>query len=187
MKNGMPLQSACKEFEEDLVLYYYGETSKDECSRIGAHITGCVRCRGFLDDLRRLLPQMARSEELPQSFWDNYYRETVAKLAQQDERKHWWRTLIPPMKIWMVPAFGTVAMAVLVIGLLFGKGNLSSFMLRPAEKIPHEILADENQLQFFESMDLLESLGKLEAQDEQPNPKAVNTQSSRQRLQSGIA
>jgi len=133
-----------------------------------------------------LLPQMARTEELPQSFWDNYYRETVAKLAQQDERKHWWRALIPSIKIWMVPAFGTVAMAVLVIGLLFGKGNLSSFTVRPTEKIPHEILADENQLQFFESMDLLESLGKLEAQDEQ-KPEAVNTQSSRVKLQSGIA
>jgi hypothetical protein len=47
-------------------------------------------------------------------------------------------------------------------------------------------LADENQLQFFESMDLLESLGKLEAQDEQ-KPEAVNTQSSRVKLQSGIA
>jgi len=186
MKNAMPLQSACKEFEEDLVLYYYGETSEDERRRIGRHLFGCLRCQGFLGDLQRLLPQMARTEELPQSFWDNYYRETVAKLAQQDERKHWWRALIPSMKIWMVPAFGTVAMAVLVIGLLFGKGNLSSFTVRPTEKIPHEILADENQLQFFESMDLLESLGKLEAQDEQ-KPEAVNTQSSRVKLQSGIA
>jgi hypothetical protein len=60
------------------------------------------------------------------------------------------------------------------------------FTVRPTEKIPHEILADENQLQFFESMDLLESLGKLEAQDEQ-KPEAVNTQSSRVKLQSGIA
>lgn len=186
MKNAMPLQSACKEFEEDLVLYYYGETSEEERRRFGQHLSGCLRCQGFLGDLQRLLPQMARTEELPQSFWDNYYRETVAKLAQQDERKHWWRALIPSMKIWMVPAFGTVAMAVFVIGLLFGKGNLSSFTVRPTEKIPHEILADENQLQFFESMDLLESLGKLEAQDEQ-KPEAVNTQSSRVKLQSGIA
>lgn len=185
MKKAMPLQSACKAFEEDLVLYYYGETSEEERHRVGQHLSGCLRCQGFLGDLQRLLPQMARTEELPQSFWDNYYRETIAKLAQQDERKHWWRSLIP-MKIWMVPAFGTVAMAVVVIGLLFGKGNLSSFTLRPAEKIPHEILADENQLQFFESMDLLESLSKLQSQDEQ-KPEAVNTQSSRMKFQSGTA
>ena len=84
MKNAMPLQSACKEFEEDLVLHYYCETSDEERRRIGEHLCGCLRCQSFVDDLRRLLPQMARSEELPQSFWDNYYRETVAKLAQQD-------------------------------------------------------------------------------------------------------
>jgi hypothetical protein len=186
MNNAMPLQSACKEFEEDLVLYYYGETSDDECRRVGQHLSGCRRCQGFLGDLQRLLPQMARTEQLPQSFWDSYYRETVAKLAQQDERQHWWRSLIPQMKIWMVPAFGSVAIAVLAIGLLFGKGNLSSFTLRPAEKIPHEILADENQLQFFESMDLLESLGKLEAQDEQ-KPEALSPQSTRVRWQTGTA
>lgn len=186
MRNAMPLQSACKEFEADLVLYYYGETSDEERRRVSQHLFGCLRCQSFVDDLQRLLPQMARTEELPQSFWDSYYRETVAKLAQQDERQHWWRSLIPQMKIWMVPAFGTVAMAVLAIGLLFGKGNLSSFGVRPPEKIPHEILADENQLQFFESMDLLESLSKLEAQDEQ-KPAALSPQSSRVRLQTGTA
>ena len=86
----------------------------------------------------------------------------------------------------MVPAFGTVAMAALAIGLLFGKGNLSSFGVRPTEKIPHEIFADENQLQFFESMDLLESLSNLEAQDEQ-KPEALSPQSSRMSLQTGTA
>jgi putative zinc finger protein len=185
MKSVTSLQSACKEFEEDLVLYYYGETSDDERRRVGQHLSACARCQGFVDDLSRLLPQMARTEELPQSFWDDYYRETVAKLAEQEERKHWWRALIPSTRIWMVPAFGTVAMAVLVVGLLFGRGNLNSFLPRPSEKIPHEILADENQLQFFESMDLLESLSKLEAQDEQK--PAPNTQSSRVRLESGVA
>ncbi len=185
MKN-MPLQSACKDWEEDLVLYYYGETNHADRRRIGQHLAACVRCQGFVDDLYRLLPQMARSEQLPQSFWDNYYRETLAKLAQQEERKYWWRGLFTPMRIWLVPAFGTVTVAVLVIGLLFGKGNLSSFLHRPSEKIPQEVLADENQLQFFESMDLLESLGNLENQDDQKSD-STNSQSSRVRLQSGVA
>ena len=34
MKQRAPLQSACKSFEEDLVLYYYGET--DEVDNIGS-------------------------------------------------------------------------------------------------------------------------------------------------------
>jgi hypothetical protein len=86
----------------------------------------------------------------------------------------------------MVPAFGTVAVAILVVGLLFGKGNLNSFMHRTSERIPQEILADESQLQFFESMDLLESLGTLEKQDDQ-NTDSTNTQSSRVRLQHAVA
>jgi putative zinc finger protein len=186
MKNIVSLQKACKDFEEDLVLYYYGETDDAERSRVVEHLSACALCQSFVDDLHRLLPQMARSEQLPQSFWDDYYRETVAKLAQQEERKHWWRALFTPMRVWMVPAFGTVAMAILVIGLLFGKGNLNLFMHHPSEKIPQEILADENQLQFFESMDLLESLGNLEIQDEHGSD-STNTQSSRVRHQSGVA
>jgi hypothetical protein len=186
MKNIVPLQSACKDFEEDLVLYYYGETSDADRHRVGQHLSTCARCQRFVDDLYRLLPQMARSEQLPESFWDNYYRETLAKLAQQEERKYWWRALFTPARVWMMPAFGTVAVAVLVIGLLFGKGNLSSFIHRPSEKIPQEVLADENQLQFFESMDLLESLGNLENQDNQKSD-STNSQSSRVRLQSGVA
>jgi hypothetical protein len=85
---------------------------------------------GFLDDLRRWLPQIAKSEPMAPAFWDDYYRETVSKLARQDERKHWWRALFAPRPMWMVPAFGTVGVAVLVVGLLFGRGNLSSFIQR---------------------------------------------------------
>ena len=186
MKQRAPLQSACKSFEEDLVLYYYGETDEVEQRRVQQHLSQCVSCQGFLDDLRRWLPQIAKSEPMAPAFWDDYYRETVTKLARQEERKHWWRALLAPRPMWMVPAFGTVGVAILVVGLLFGKGNLSSFIQRPAERIPQEILADENQLQFFESMDLLESLGKLEAQDEQ-KPEALSPQSTRVRWQTGTA
>lgn len=173
-----PLQSACKNFEEDLVLYYYGEISDSERSRVNQHLAKCSLCQSFVADLRRLLPQMAKFTEMPPSFWDQYYRETIAKLGQQEERKHWWRTLFAPRQVWMVPAFGTVAVVLLVIGLLFGKGNMNLLVHRTSEVIPQEILADENQLQFFETMDLIESLDNLEKQDDH-NRDAAGTQSSR--------
>jgi predicted anti-sigma-YlaC factor YlaD len=167
MTSNVPFDSACKSFEEDLVLYYYGETSYAERRPIEQHLSGCQSCRRFVDDLRRLLPQMARSEEFPQSFWDAYYHETVAKLAQQRERKYWWRNLWSPMKVWMLPAFGTVAIAVLAIGLVLGKSNLPSFTDTSPKNFPQESLSDAKQLEFFESMDMLESLSKLEEQDDQ--------------------
>lgn len=186
MADRKPLQTACKNFEEDLVLYYYGEIGDGERRRVNQHLETCVACQSFVDDLRRLLPQMAKSAEMPPAFWDDYYRQTMAKLAQQEARKHWWRALFAPRQVWMVPAFGTAAVAILVVSLLFGRGNMNLFVHRTSDVIPQEILADENQLRFFESMDLLESLDNLEKQDDL-NGDSTNTQSSRAQVQHGVA
>ena len=188
MSNSAPLATACKQYEEDLVLHYYGENGENESRRIEEHVANCHACRRFLDDLRSLLPQMADAQEMPQSFWDRYYRETIAKLAAQEERKNdrGWRWLLKPMQTWMVPAFGTAAVAVLVIGLVVGKGNLRLFSEPRTQGIPHEILADQNQLQFFESMDMLEVLGRLERQDEQ-NSDSTHRDSSRAALPGRVA
>jgi hypothetical protein len=169
-----PLESACKEYEEDLVLHYYGENTDSDKRRIEQHLIDCRSCRCFLDDLGRLLPQLADAEEMPPAFWERYYRETVAKLAEQEERKYWWRSWFKPARTWMVPAFGSVAVVVLVVGLVIGKGNLRLFVEPRPEKIPQEILADQNQLEFFESMDMLEALGRLERQDEQKSDETNN-------------
>lgn len=158
------LESACKDYEEDLVLYYYGELAGTDRAPIDDHLTACQRCTRFVDDLQRLLPQMAKADEMPQTFWDSYYRETIAKLDAQDDRKNWWRSWFTTPG-WMVPAFGTLGVVVLIVGLLFGKGNLTVFSDRSPVKIPQEVLVDSNQLEFFKSMDLLESLDHLEQQD----------------------
>lgn len=163
MKKHMePLATMCKELEEDLVLHYYGEDADAERCRLEQHLSGCVGCRRFLDDLHKLLPQMATPKDLPQSFWDNYYRETVAKLAVQQERKHWWRNLFAPMRTWMVPAFGTAAVAAIAFGVILGTGNFNFLTGKSQLRIPQEVIADSNQLEFFESLDMLESLSALE-------------------------
>src|ERR1700741_1144082 len=107
------LERACSAYEEDMVLYYYGEGSLAERQRVEEHIGACARCRQFVEDLRGLLPQMAKTTEMPASFWDGYYREMKQKLAAERERKNWWRNWFPAPTGWMVPAFGTVAIAVL--------------------------------------------------------------------------
>ena len=165
MEKKQTLETACRDFEEDLVLYYYGDGSERERGRVEVHVRSCARCQRFLNDLRRLLPQMAQPESLPQTFWDGYYRETVAKLAAQRERSSWWRNLLTPMRAWAVPVFATAAVAVLAVTLLIGKGgwNAQSGGLRA--NIPQEILTDTRQLEFFNSMDMIESLSALEALD----------------------
>src|ERR1041384_8435057 len=81
------LEKACKEFEADLVLYYYGDDCETDHVRVDAHCSECARCRRFLDDLRQLLPQMAQPKEMPGTFWDSYYNEMVQKLAAERQQR----------------------------------------------------------------------------------------------------
>lgn len=159
------LETACRDFEEDLVLYYYGDGSEAERSRVEGHIPDCSRCGRFLDDLRKLLPPMAKAKELPQSFWDDYYREVIQKLGVQEGRSFWWRHFFAPLHSWVVPAFGTAAVVILALALTFGNNGWN--FLRPAnrEAIPQEILSNANDLEFFKSMDLVELLLVLEEMD----------------------
>lgn len=164
------LHSACKEFEEDLVLYYYGEGSVAERKLMASHLASCSRCRGFFDDLSRLLPQVAKPKELPPTFWDNYHREVMDKLATQQERSPWWRTLFEPVRLWAVPAFG--AAVVLVVGLTLTLDHVAWKPLdEPKSPIPQEILSDPNRVEFFKSMELVESLRALEALESTGEPK----------------
>jgi Putative zinc-finger len=156
------LETMCKELEEDLVLYYYGEIADEEKRRLEQHLVDCGGCGRFIDGLHRLLPQMALPEELPQSFWDDYYRETIAKLRHQREQKIYWRNLFVPMRTWMIPAFGTAFIAALAFGVVLSKGSLSSLYNQPQERIPREIVTDTEQLDFFRSLDMLEALSGLE-------------------------
>jgi hypothetical protein len=156
------LETMCKQLEEDLVLYYYGEIANNEKHKLEQHIGSCIGCGRFVEDLHRLLPHIALPEELPQSFWDDYYRETVSKLTHQREQKFYWRNLFAPMRMWMIPALGTAVIAALAFGVVLSKGNLPSLYNQPQERIPREIVTDTEQLEFFRSLDMLEALSGLE-------------------------
>jgi len=175
-----PLEGACKNYEEDLVLYYYGESGAAEGATMEQHMAQCGRCRNFVDDLGRVLPQMAPQPELPQPFWDSYFRETMAKLDAYEARQSWWRGWIAPMNGWLVPALGTAAATVLAITLVLEKSDLISFIDTPSPTIPAEVLVDSNQLEFFKSLEILESLSTLEELDRsKPAPKTSDIHNGR--------
>jgi predicted anti-sigma-YlaC factor YlaD len=171
------LKGACKRYEEDLVLHYYGEIAESERVRVERHLADCDACRRFSADLRRLLPQMSLTQELPKSFWDDYYRQTMTKLTQYEEKKNGWRSWLTPLSGWMMPAFGTLSAAVLVVGLMYGKDHSKRIVDPAAERIPQEIMLDQNQLEFFKSMHILEALSNLEDQEE---PKGEGPRTDRE-------
>jgi anti-sigma factor RsiW len=159
------LENACADYEADLVLYYYGDASDDDRRRVEQHLSACARCSRFLNDLRGLLPQMAAKTELPDNFWNDYYREMVQKLDVERQRKSWWRNLLPDFSGWAVPAFGTAMVLVLAVTMMFGEGDWSVGPAEQAEEelmIPQEILSDSSRLEFFKSLDMLESLCTFE-------------------------
>lgn len=168
------LESACRDFEADLVLYYYGDGLETELTRVKEHLHGCLRCRRFLDDLHKILPQISEPKEFSPSFWSGYYAEMMGKINDYQEKRFWWRDFLTGKRLWMVPAFGTAAAAILALVLVLGKSGWHVTADHPAEKIPKEVTSDVNQLEFFKSMDMLESLRFLESLDRtKPNPKTI--------------
>ena len=156
-------ESGCKAYEEDLVLHYYGEIAPADRQRVEDHLSSCVPCREFLSDLQKMLPGMAKNEALPPSFWNSYFNETIGKLAEQEERKHWWRRWFQPLNGWMVPAFGTAAVAAIALTFVINTNGI--FGNKSTTTLPQEVLADSNKLEFFRSLDMLESLQQLEEQE----------------------
>lgn len=167
------LETACKRFEEDLVLYYYGESSSSDRARVEEHLERCAPCSGFLDDLRGLLPQLVEAKNLPESFWDAYYKEVVQKIAAQQEERPWWHAFFAPLRPWAVPAFGTAVIAVFAFALMIERGMPVFQQGRSSDDIPQEVLVDAAQLEFFRSMDMLESLSTLEALDGAANEPRI--------------
>ncbi len=156
-------QGACKEFEQGLVLYYYGEAAGDERTRMERHLQGCAICREFLAGLGRLLPQTIKEDEPPQVFWQGYSREMRHKLASAEQRGRWWSNLALLLRPWPVPALATAMVLILALTLTFGKRVWRAPDLPPEEEGMMEILPMAENLEFFRAMDLLDSLELLEA------------------------
>lgn len=155
-------RAACKEFDQDLVLYYYGECVETERGRVETHLEGCASCRLFLEDLRTVLPLTVKPDEPPQAFWEGYSKEIRLKLAAVEQKGRWWRDLLAPLRPWPVPALATALVLILALTLTFGKRVWRTQDLPPEEEGVMEILPMAENLEFFKAMDLLDSLELLE-------------------------
>src|SRR5262245_10902928 len=153
---------ACKQFEEDLVLYYYGELGGSERMTVEGHVQSCQSCRLYLKELESILPLTVKPDEPPPAFWDDYSREMRRKLAEAGERKSWWQSSALFLQPWAIPVSATAIVAVLAMTLTFGKGFWSSKDSPQNDEAFMEILPTTENLEFFKTMEVLDAMDLLE-------------------------
>ena len=164
-----PALKACRNLEEDLVLYYYGEVSESARGNCEAHLKNCEACRASLAEMRSLLPMTAAHDEPAQAFWEDYSREMRRKLDAVTERETWWRRIVGSVAPLPVPALATGAVLLLALTLTLGKGLWQSSTTALDDEALIEVLPMAEQLDFFSNMELLDNLDLLETLTGQGN------------------
>lgn len=160
--------SACKSFEEDLVLFHYGDLDDAARGALEKHIAGCTSCADYLEELATLLPLTVKADEPPQEFWSNYNRELRHKLDIALERKRGWRRFAALFQFPLLPTFATAAVIILALGLTLGRGIWTSRNNVQDDELAEALPVAEN-LDFFRTMDVLDDLDLLEAMGTQGN------------------
>ena len=153
---------ACTQWEEDLVLHYYGELSGSERTAVEDHMRVCEPCQFYLKELASVLPLAVKPDEPPQAFWENYSREMRRKLSDIKGRKSWWQTLTSFAQPWAIPISATAAVAILALALTVGKGFWSAKKAPPDDEAFMEILPAAENLEFFRNMEVLDAMDFLE-------------------------
>jgi hypothetical protein len=157
-----PRQRGCREYEQDLILYYYGECTAAERSRIGRHLELCGACQEFFDGLRLLLPLAVQTDEPPEGFWQSYSRDLRVKLVAAKPEPYWRGLLSKCLTPW--PALATGLTLLLALTFTLTRERWQKQEPPPAQEALLEVLPLAENLDFFSAMDLLDSLDLLEAQ-----------------------
>lgn len=148
----------CNAFEQDLVLYHYGECSEMEKQTVEAHVENCTGCRSFLQELKILLPSTVEIDQPSPVFWQDYSRELRLKLAAHSEKRGWLQSIAALFSPWPVPALATAA--ILAIGITMTMTKSSDTPPNPDGQ-GYAYMA--SNADFFKSMDLLDSMDLLES------------------------
>ena len=156
------MNGVCKEFEEDLVLYHYGELSGDSRAHFATHLRACPGCASYLKELAALLPLTVNTDEPPEEFWQNYSREMRHKLADLQERKSWWQELQASLRPWTLPALAGTAIVALALILNIGDKKMPINDAPTADQALMEVLPMAENLELINNMDVLENIEVLE-------------------------
>jgi hypothetical protein len=158
---------ACAAFEQDLVVYHYGECAPAEKQRLESHLEDCAACRGFLQELKSFLPSTVETDDPPPSFWQDYSREMRIKLAEHEPKPGWWSSLAALFRPWPVPALAAAAIIAISVTMTLTKSS------DVAQNAAPEYGYMASNADFFKSMDLLDSVDFLESVEEAQKGEAA--------------
>jgi anti-sigma factor RsiW len=164
------MATACNEFEQDLVLYHYGELTGDSRDQLASHLRACPACASYLKELAALLPLTVNTDEPGQEFWQNYSREMRHKLADVQEKKSWLQALQAVLRPWTLPALAGTAVIALAITLNIS--NKTTTDVPSADPALMEVLPMAENLELFNNMDVLENIEVLEVMEGSANEAA---------------
>lgn len=158
-----PRPKACPDYEQNLVLYYYGECADAERKRLNSHLEVCPLCKDFLDDLRLFLPLTVKADEPDEAFWQSYSRDLRVKLAAAEPESYWRGWLSSSfLTRWSVPALATALTVILALTVTLTRERWQKPDSPPAQEGLFEVLPLAENLDFFTAMDLLDSLDLIE-------------------------
>lgn len=164
------MSTVCNEFEQDLVLYHYGDLSGDSRDQLASHLRACPACASYLKELAALLPLTVNTNEPDQEFWQNYSREMRHKLADLQEKKSWWQALQAALRPWTLPALAGTAVIALAVTL--NTSNKTTTDVPAADPALMEVLPMAENLELFNNMDVLENIEVLEVMEGSGNEAA---------------
>lgn len=156
------MTTACTDFEQDLVLYHYGELSAEERDRIAIHLRGCSGCATYVKELATLLPLTITADEPAEEFWQNYSREMRHKLADLQEQKSWWQALQTWLRPWTVPALAGTAVIALALTFNISDKTTTTNDVPTADQALIEVMPMAENLELINNMDVLENIEVLE-------------------------
>ena len=96
----------CREFDEHMIDFLFGEMQPDESRQVRLHLEGCPKCANRLDESRAVIDIVAKDEEEP-SPWVG---QRIMAMAREPKESRWagfWRSfLFRPAAV--LPAFVAV-------------------------------------------------------------------------------
>ncbi len=162
------LVTPCGEFEENLVLFHYGDLDGAERGVLQAHLQRCTACAGYLKELGTLLPLTLITDQPSEAFWTDYNRELRQKLDHAAEKKSWLQTLGELFRPGWMPALATAGVVALALTFTMGPDIWSTNDSQDDAAIMQLLPVAEN-LEFFNTMEVLDNLDLLESMGNQSN------------------